>query len=145
MSTVTPEAMPTPHPTLELTPTIVPTAALMWRPRQLQQRITPGNEHKPSAEMGHIGGKKTRESGGGVSPWSEGKVLTERSRCVPVSNQQGRRRQGEGPPSIGEDFITGPSGSSPKLFPTPDLSGPKLSHLCWLPTQRGQSQHEKSR
>ena len=33
-----------------------------------------------------------------------------------------------------EDFITGLSGSSPKLFPTPDLSGPKLSHLCWLLT-----------
>ncbi len=28
----------------------------------------------------------------------------------------------------------GTSGSPPKLFPTPDLSGPKLSHLCWLPT-----------
>ena len=28
----------------------------------------------------------------------------------------------------------GPSRSSPKLFPTPDLSGPKLSHSCWLPT-----------
>jgi hypothetical protein len=28
----------------------------------------------------------------------------------------------------------GPSGNSPKLFPTPDLSGPKLAHSCWLPT-----------
>ncbi len=36
-----------------------------------------------------------------------------------------------------EDFITGLSGSSPKLFPTPDFSGPKLSHLCWLPTLLG--------
>ncbi|MDP7202416.1 MAG: hypothetical protein QGI50_15940, partial [Dehalococcoidia bacterium] len=24
--------------------------------------------------------------------------------------------------------------SSPKLFHTSDLSGPKLSHLCWSPT-----------
>ena len=31
----------------------------------------------------------------------------------------------------------GPSGNSPRLFHTPDLSGPKLSHLCWLPTLRG--------
>ena len=30
----------------------------------------------------------------------------------------------------------GPSGSSLKLFHTLDLSGPKLSHLCWLPTHR---------
>ncbi len=30
---------------------------------------------------------------------------------------------------------TGPSGGSPKLFHTSDLSGPKLSHLCWLPTR----------
>ena len=28
----------------------------------------------------------------------------------------------------------GPSGNSPKLFPTPDLSGPNVSHSCWLPT-----------
>ena len=28
----------------------------------------------------------------------------------------------------------GTSGSPPKLFLTLDLSGPKLSHLCWLPT-----------
>ena len=33
------------------------------------------------------------------------------------------------------DFITGPSGSSPKLFHTPDLSGPNVSHFCWLPTR----------
>jgi hypothetical protein len=36
---------------------------------------------------------------------------------------------------ISEDFITGLSGSSPKLFPTPDLSGPNVSHFCWLPTR----------
>ncbi len=28
----------------------------------------------------------------------------------------------------------GTSGSPPKLFPTPDLSGPNVSHFCWLPT-----------
>jgi hypothetical protein len=33
-----------------------------------------------------------------------------------------------------EDFITGTSGGSPKLHHTPDFSGPKLPHLCWLPT-----------
>ena len=42
------------------------------------------------------GGKETRESGGGVSSWSECKLLPERSRCVPVSNQQGHGRRGEG-------------------------------------------------
>ena len=31
----------------------------------------------------------------------------------------------------------GPSGNSPKLFPTPDLSGPNVSHSCWLPTGHG--------
>ena len=41
-------------------------------------------ECRPSAIMGHIGGKKTRERGGGVSSWNEGTLLPERSKCVPV-------------------------------------------------------------
>ena len=33
-----------------------------------------------------------------------------------------------------EDAITEPSGSSPDLRPTPDLSGLRVSHFCWLLT-----------
>ncbi len=33
-----------------------------------------------------------------------------------------------------EDATTGLSGSSPHLHPTPDLSGLKVSHFCWLLT-----------
>ena len=36
--------------------------------------------------------------------------------------------------SNGEDATTEPSGSSPDLHPTPDLSGLKVSHFCWLLT-----------
>ncbi len=36
--------------------------------------------------------------------------------------------------SNGEDATTAPSGGSPDLHPTPDLSVPKVSHFCWLLT-----------
>ena len=34
----------------------------------------------------------------------------------------------------GEDSTIGPSGSLRNLNPTPELSGLRVSHLCWLPT-----------
>ena len=46
-------------------------------------------------------------------------------------NAEGRCRLRQ---SNGEDSTTGRSGSSPDLNPTPDLSGPKVCHFCWLPT-----------
>ena len=45
-----------------------------------------------------------------------------------------RRRERWLKQSNGVDATTGPSGSSPDLHPTPDLSVQKLSHSCWLPT-----------
>ena len=36
--------------------------------------------------------------------------------------------------SSGEDTTTGPSGSSPGLHLTPDLSALTVSQICWLPT-----------
>ena len=36
--------------------------------------------------------------------------------------------------SNGEDATIAPSGGSPDLHPTPDLSAPKVFHFCWLLT-----------
>ena len=51
-----------------------------------------------------------------------------------------RRRKGRCRPkrSKGEDSTTGPSGSLQDLKLTPDLSGLKVSHFCWLPTIPGE-------
>ena len=54
-----------------------------------------------------------------------------------------RRRKGRCRPkrSNGEDSTIGPSGSLRDLYPTPDLSGLKVSHFCWLLTDTVSAHH----